>query len=313
MMSPPSPATAGRTRVSISSLIASTVSASLASKNSPVEAASAPPDAIRGSPERKNSVTTPSTAGRRCCHSPSVLVTEMKSLAKNTPETPGSSISALASGERSASAGSRASNVPSSITTRPGRNLSVAGLGVASVWMNMGGQLLGPVDRPCRAAEQGRDHLRLRGAKHRAVRLEVEEGRPVDAVESPHMQRRPLAGNQHHDGLADRVRPDRRPDGEGRLRPTVSARALADEIAAGLMEPVEDLDPLKGLDSIERRVPWRADLDPADGAVGSAVMRAVRPRRPGRPDDADEEEARVDPIRPLDRDFVRPDVVFRRH
>src|SRR6516165_5098264 len=35
-MSPPSPATAGLTRVSISSLIASTVSASLGSKNSPV-------------------------------------------------------------------------------------------------------------------------------------------------------------------------------------------------------------------------------------------------------------------------------------
>ena len=35
-------------------------------------------------------------------------------------------------------ASSRASKVPSAITTRPGRNLSVAGFGVASVWMNMG-------------------------------------------------------------------------------------------------------------------------------------------------------------------------------
>ena len=35
------------------------------------------------------SVTTPSTAGLRCCQSPSVLVTEMKSLAKNTALTPG--------------------------------------------------------------------------------------------------------------------------------------------------------------------------------------------------------------------------------
>jgi hypothetical protein len=45
----------------------------------------------------------------------------------------------LASGERSASAASRASNVPDSITGRPGRNFSVAGLGVDSVWMNKAG------------------------------------------------------------------------------------------------------------------------------------------------------------------------------
>ena len=92
-----------------------------------------------GAPERKNSVTTPSTAGLSWLHSPALLVTEMKSGVKNTPPTPGSSISALASGEASASAASRASNVPDSSTGRPGRNLSVAGLGVASVWMNTAG------------------------------------------------------------------------------------------------------------------------------------------------------------------------------
>src|SRR5271170_492742 len=61
----------------------------------------------------------------------------MKSLAKKTPVTPGSCIKALARGDRSAVSRSRASNVPSSITGRPGRNLRVAGLGVASVWMNI--------------------------------------------------------------------------------------------------------------------------------------------------------------------------------
>ena len=45
-------------------------------------------------------MTTPSTAGLSWLHSPSFLVTEMKSGAKNTPPTPGSSSSALASGER---------------------------------------------------------------------------------------------------------------------------------------------------------------------------------------------------------------------
>ena len=86
-------------------------------------------------------MTTPSTAGLSWLHSPSFLVTEMKSGAKNTPPTPGSSISALASGEASASAASRASKVPDSSTGRPGRNLSVVGLGVASVWMNTAGSL----------------------------------------------------------------------------------------------------------------------------------------------------------------------------
>src|SRR4051812_19179043 len=43
-----------------------------------------------------------------------------------------------ASGESVAPAASRASKVPSGMTTRPGRNLRVAGFGVASVWMNIG-------------------------------------------------------------------------------------------------------------------------------------------------------------------------------
>ena len=91
------------------------------------------------------------------------------------------------------------------------------------------------------------------------------------------------------------------------------AGTLAHEIAAGLVQPVEDLEPLEGLDPVERRVPWRADLDPAEGSVGAAVMRALGARRPRRPDDADEGQARVDPMRPVDRDLVRTDVVLRRH
>ena len=76
---------------------------------------------------------TPRIAGRKCCHSPASLVTEMKSGAKNTPLTPGNCISALASGELSACSRSRTSKVPASMTGRPGRNFSVAGFGVASV------------------------------------------------------------------------------------------------------------------------------------------------------------------------------------
>src|SRR3546814_2388679 len=45
--------------------------------------------------------------------------------------------SASASGETSASSGVAKSRVPDSMTWRPGRNLSVAGLGVISVSMSM--------------------------------------------------------------------------------------------------------------------------------------------------------------------------------
>ena len=127
----PSPATAGRTRVSINSLMVSTTSVSAALKNSSALAAAAP--VSTGAPERKNSVTTPSTAGRKCCHSPSDLVTEMKSPEKKTPLTPSMENSACASGERAAAEALGMSSTPSCMTERPGRNFRVAGLGVDSV------------------------------------------------------------------------------------------------------------------------------------------------------------------------------------
>jgi hypothetical protein len=65
------------------------------------------------------------------------LVTETKSLPKKTPETPGTPNRRSASGEARASSMLLNSAVPLPRTMRPGRNLSVAGFGVASVWMNM--------------------------------------------------------------------------------------------------------------------------------------------------------------------------------
>jgi hypothetical protein len=64
-------------------------------------------------------------------------VTETKSPPKNTPVTSPVSNSACASGDASASSGETKSRVPEGITRCPGRNLSVAGLGVVSVSMNM--------------------------------------------------------------------------------------------------------------------------------------------------------------------------------
>src|SRR5690554_1892816 len=138
-MSPPSMATAGRTRVSSNSLITSTVSASSASKNSsPVASCAAAPSARIGLPLMKCSMTAPRIAGLIWAQSTaSCLVTETKSAPRKTPATPSSENSAEASGDSRAVSVSRKSRGSPESTSRPGRNFSVAGLGVASVWMNM--------------------------------------------------------------------------------------------------------------------------------------------------------------------------------
>src|SRR5215470_8484264 len=149
-MSPPSLATAGRTRASISSLMVATVSESFASKNSspPASAAASAPLTI-GAPDMKCSMMAPRIAGLSCCHSPADLVTAMKSAPKNTPATPVIANRRSASGDWAAAAASRMSSVPLASTARPGRNLSVAGFGVGSVWMNMAGSFTagGPIAR----------------------------------------------------------------------------------------------------------------------------------------------------------------------
>src|SRR6202046_685939 len=83
-----------------------------------------------------------STAGFTLNHSASAaLVTEMKSLPRNTPSTPPTPNRARASGERPAVSAVRKSAVPADITICPGMNFRVDGLGVSSVWMNMGDAL----------------------------------------------------------------------------------------------------------------------------------------------------------------------------
>src|ERR1700675_452161 len=136
-MSPPSLATAGRTRVSMRSLIVATVSASAASKNSSPSLGSVAPAASNGAPDMKCSMMAPRIIGLSCCHSPEFLVTVMKSEPKNTPLTPAMPNSRSASGDCAACSASRRSSVSPSSTARPGRNFRVAGFGVASVWMNI--------------------------------------------------------------------------------------------------------------------------------------------------------------------------------
>src|SRR6266508_653269 len=138
VMSPPSLATAGRTRASISSLMTATVSESFSSKNSSrsADAAASVPFTI-GAPDMKCSMMAPRIVGLSCCHSPAFLVTAMKSEPKKTPDTPAIPKRRSARGDRAADSLSRISSVPLASTARPGRNFSVAGFGVGSVWMNM--------------------------------------------------------------------------------------------------------------------------------------------------------------------------------
>ena len=67
----------------------------------------------------------------------SALVTVTKSVPKNTPVTPSTANTRLASGDLEAASDVGKSAVPMSSTVWPGKNLSVAGFGVDSVWMNM--------------------------------------------------------------------------------------------------------------------------------------------------------------------------------
>src|SRR5260370_31926152 len=136
VMSPSSLATDGRTRVSISSLMMATVSASWLSKISSARAACMAP-LTTGAPDIKCSMMAPRIAGLICCHSVSDFVTVMKSLPRNTPATPGTPNNRSARGDFAASAALGMSRTPSANTGRPGRNFRVAGFGVASVWMNI--------------------------------------------------------------------------------------------------------------------------------------------------------------------------------
>ena len=84
-----------------------------------------------GAPDMKCSMMAPRIAGLSCCHSPSALVTVMKSQPKNTPVTPGISNRRSASGD--CAAPRPVGNVERAVasTARPGRNFRSPGSGSA--------------------------------------------------------------------------------------------------------------------------------------------------------------------------------------
>src|SRR5829696_7544484 len=83
--------------------------------------------------------------------------------------------------------------------------------------------------------------LRRERGEGAAVGLQVEERRAVEAVEAAHQDGRALHADEPHQRGADRVRAHGRAQREGAARRAVALRALPDEVAAGLVQPVEHL------------------------------------------------------------------------
>src|ERR1044072_8643888 len=252
-MSPPSFATAGRTRVSISSLMVATVSASPASKNSPASLASPlSPSATTGAPDMKCSMMTPRIAGLRCRHSPSAFVTVMKSEPRNTPLTFATSNRRSASGDFTASALSRISSVPVASTVRRGRNLRVAGLGVVSVWMNIWA-LRGALG--CPTNHNNRWSFAPRTSMRRPLRQRVE----ILVTQMP-----------RHDRHGNRIGADRLPEArDQRPRPLLAGPSgeHQDRDVLILVDQLEDL--LGGIAVADHAV--RRDAGNAVGAAGEGV------------------------------------------
>ena len=88
-----------------------------------------------------------------------------------------------------------------------------------------------------------------------------------------------------------------------RVAPSL-AGTLAHEVAARLVQPIENLDPLERFDPVERCDPRLVDFNPADRPVGSPLPGTVEARRPRRSDHADEGKAGVERLGRFDRDFV---------
>src|SRR5262245_29780557 len=265
-MSPPSLATAGRTRVSISSLMVATVSASAGSKNSSASAGPAPASRRSGSPDMKCSMMAPRIAGLSWCHSPSLLLTVMKSLPKNTPLMPLMPNRRSASGERLASSRSRMSRVPEARTVRPGRNFSVAGLGVASVWMNMA--LLHRMRRGRRPHVTYTWCLATAGS----IRRSPWNGRRPPSRHGVQFFVRQMAG---HDGDGNRIGAGRLGEaGDQRARPFL-AGAGGQHQDGDVLVLFDQLEDLFGHVAFADR-PLRRQAGDAVGAAGELVERGIR-------------------------------------
>jgi len=93
--------------------------------------------------------------------------------------------------------------------------------------------------------------------------LDVDQGGFIDAIEAADDDRFCLHLDELDDGRGNRVRTDRRAEGESPGSLSVRTRALANEIAPGEMHPVEDLQMLVAIEVSECRREGLGDLEPA--------------------------------------------------
>src|SRR6056297_2504370 len=146
-----------------------------------------------------------------------------------------------------------------------------------------------------------------------AVRLDIEQRRAVDAVETAHRNHSVIDADQPHQRGADGIRPVGRAQREGTHGAAVVPGALGNQVAPAAIEPVEHLELLVGFEPFEGGTPDRQDDQAALGSVVAALPRASIPVRPGGADLADEAQLRVVGLAHLDRAFVSPNLVTVAH
>src|SRR5262245_22076354 len=146
-----------------------------------------------------------------------------------------------------------------------------------------------------------------------AVRLDVEERRLVETVETADADHQPVAADHLDDRSSDRNGAHRRAEREGAAADAVVVGALLHEIASRQVKPVQDLQALELVDAVERVLPAIEDLDPADRTVGPAMARRHQPRGPWRADAADEDEAGVGGGWQIDRDLAVTNFLLTNH
>ena len=145
------------------------------------------------------------------------------------------------------------------------------------------------------------------------IGFQIEKWRAVDAIEAAHENIRAFDFDELDALCADRIGPHRRAQAECAVYDAVIRRALLDEIAARLVQPIKDFELFMALDTVERRHPRLENFDPADRSIRLAAARTLRARRPRRVDAADENEAAIAGAGKRDGNFVFADLVMCGH
>lgn len=129
------------------------------------------------------------------------------------------------------------------------------------------------------------------------VRLDIEEGCPVKAIQSPHENDGSLDADKLHDLSADRIWPNRSPQAEGAADGAVIATALPNEIPSRLMKPIQHFELVELGEPGKPRTPRLEDFDATNRAIQSTSTRTCLAIRPRCRDAADEINTRIERAR----------------